>query len=200
MSHDCYYFLLRNLFSSGWLTSDSVMELLALSFMPFSLNTKITNSRRAAKLFFFFCSALTIHCKKYMSVDVYPHKSLLAYLHITLSLSDTIEKNYANWWQFNKTSSYVKCLERALTSRFFSTLIPCSDFRAALKSSAQDAVDWFFTTTTFKFSPKFKRKIKMTKSCRHNRRIVNSRCNHTGTTSECFFRLWLRLTFGFIFC
>lgn len=81
----------------------------------YALFFQITNSRRAAE----FYSTLTIHCTKYVCRCLSAQNVIRIFAYHVITIWHQ-PKNYANWWKFNKTSSYVKCFERALTSRFFS--------------------------------------------------------------------------------
>lgn len=92
-------------------------DILRISFF-FSVFFGIKNSQCAAekKIVRFFCfphSRITICCTIFVDVYHTNRFNIFAYHVITFCLRK--EKNYANWWQFNKTSPiYVKCLVRAM--------------------------------------------------------------------------------------
>jgi hypothetical protein len=93
----------------------SIFQLLAMFFLS-KISRRANNTKRNS-----VCLLIlpphdkgTLHT---MFAECLLLKSFFAYLHSTLSLSGTAKKkprergrarwNYANWWQFNKTSSYM---------------------------------------------------------------------------------------------
>lgn len=109
------------------------MELLAkFSFivLAFPPNHKFTMCRRSLST---LIAPTTLHNAR----QCLSHKSFLAYLHITLSLSanppkkKNTQKNYANWWQFNKTSSCI--------CEMFVTWVACLMSRGAVRPYASSS-------------------------------------------------------------